>query len=218
MAEPARHPVSNDRIPDGLADDEPHAWTRRVVRVGRNRTAIQMQHHIGLAGPNTVLDGVAKLGGPRHPVLSWEHSPRLPGCDQAVSERRPLPRRADTMARPARVRIRSRNPCTRARRRLFGWKVRLPLATAVSPRQHSGDQSPSGTSPLSNQAAAFQASRVPLANRRGPREVSGRSRIAHGRATVRGYLGLFARSNHAATTSGNTGNCYRSVGSPRQTC
>lgn len=37
------------------------------------------------------------------------------------------------MARPARVRIRSRNPCTRARRRLLGWKVRLPLATAHSP-------------------------------------------------------------------------------------
>ena len=36
------------------------------------------------------------------------------------------------MARPARVRIRNRKPCTRARRRLFGWKVRLPLATAVS--------------------------------------------------------------------------------------
>ena len=35
--------------------------------------------------------------------------------------------------RPARVRIRSRNPCTRARRRLLGWKVRLPLATAVTP-------------------------------------------------------------------------------------
>lgn len=38
------------------------------------------------------------------------------------------------MARPARVRIRRRNPCTRARRRLLGWKVRLPLATAHSPR------------------------------------------------------------------------------------
>ena len=38
------------------------------------------------------------------------------------------------MARPARVRMRSRKPGTRARRRLFGWKVRLPLATAVSPR------------------------------------------------------------------------------------
>jgi hypothetical protein len=36
------------------------------------------------------------------------------------------------MERPARVRIRKRKPCTRARRRLFGWKVRLPLATAFS--------------------------------------------------------------------------------------
>ena len=54
------------------------------------------------------------------------------GCDQAVSARRPLARRLDTTARPARVRIRNRKPCTRARRRLFGWKVRLPLATAFS--------------------------------------------------------------------------------------
>lgn len=47
-------------------------------------------------------------------------------CDQAESARRPLRRRPDTIARPARVRIRNRKPCTRARRRLFGWKVRLP--------------------------------------------------------------------------------------------
>jgi len=38
---------------------------------------------------------------------------------------RPLRRRADRMDRPARVRIRSRKPWVRARRRLFGWKVRL---------------------------------------------------------------------------------------------
>src|SRR6478609_8575479 len=36
------------------------------------------------------------------------------------------------MARPARVRMRSRKPCVLARRRLFGWKVRL--LTVVSPR------------------------------------------------------------------------------------
>jgi len=35
------------------------------------------------------------------------------------------------IARPARVRMRKRNPWVRARRRLFGWKVRLPLVTAV---------------------------------------------------------------------------------------
>ncbi len=62
-------------------------------------------------------------------------TPYLPvPMDQAVSLARPLPRRADTMARPARVRIRRRNPWTRARRRLFGWNVRLPLATVNTPR------------------------------------------------------------------------------------
>lgn len=38
---------------------------------------------------------------------------------------RPLRRREDKTARPARVRMRSRNPCTLWRRRLFGWYVRL---------------------------------------------------------------------------------------------
>jgi hypothetical protein len=38
---------------------------------------------------------------------------------------RPLRRRAARTARPARVRMRSRNPCVLARRRLFGWNVRL---------------------------------------------------------------------------------------------
>ena len=43
-----------------------------------------------------------------------------PASNHADSARRPLRRRPDTIARPARVRIRSRNPCTRARRRLLG--------------------------------------------------------------------------------------------------
>src|SRR5689334_18393191 len=42
------------------------------------------------------------------------------------------------IARPARVRIRSRKPCVRARRRLFGWKVRLPLLTVDSPGRRRG--------------------------------------------------------------------------------
>ncbi len=45
--------------------------------------------------------------------------------DQADSAWRPLRRRAARMARPARVRMRSRKPCVFARRRLFGWNVRL---------------------------------------------------------------------------------------------
>jgi len=49
-----------------------------------------------------------------------------------------LRRRPARMARPARVRIRSRKPCVRARRRLFGWKVRLPLLTVDSPGRRHG--------------------------------------------------------------------------------
>jgi hypothetical protein len=36
------------------------------------------------------------------------------------------------------VRIRRRKPCTRARRRLLGWKVRLLTATPLPQRPHTG--------------------------------------------------------------------------------
>src|SRR5580700_9891214 len=49
--------------------------------------------------------------------------------DQALSRSRPLCLRAARTARPARVRIRSRKPCVFARRRLFGWNVRLLTGT-----------------------------------------------------------------------------------------
>src|SRR5690349_9062939 len=50
-----------------------------------------------------------------------------PGRAAAQTARllRPLRRREDRIERPARVRMRSRNPCTLWRRRLFGWYVRL---------------------------------------------------------------------------------------------
>ena len=53
--------------------------------------------------------------------------------DQAESRWRPFSRRAFRMARPARVRMRRRNPWVLARRRLLGWNVRLPLLTVFSP-------------------------------------------------------------------------------------
>jgi hypothetical protein len=56
---------------------------------------------------------------------------RDPRMCQADSSERPLRRRAAMIARPARVRMRNRNPWVLARRRLFGWNVRLPLVTAV---------------------------------------------------------------------------------------
>lgn len=50
---------------------------------------------------------------------------------QAESSTRPLRRRAARIARPARVRMRNRKPWVLARRRLFGWNVRL-LTTSPS--------------------------------------------------------------------------------------
>src|SRR5581483_4687045 len=113
---------------------------------------------------------------------------------QAVRLRRPLRRRLDTIARPARVLIRNRKPCTRARRRLFGWKVLLPLATTVSPRNLAPRRLAHRlTKHAEVDAVAVGEVRckvfVSLANRRGPRGSipSVRSRIADFRATVRGY-------------------------------
>ena len=45
--------------------------------------------------------------------------------NQAEMLARPLRRRLARMLRPARVRMRRRKPCFLARRRLFGWYVRL---------------------------------------------------------------------------------------------
>jgi hypothetical protein len=53
---------------------------------------------------------------------------------QTLTRARPFRRRADRMARPARVRMRSRKPCVFARRRLFGWNVRLLTGTPDSGR------------------------------------------------------------------------------------
>jgi len=61
--------------------------------------------------------------------LSAAAHPGLRRKDQALSRSRPLRRRAASTARPARVRMRSRNPCVFARRRLFGWNVRLLTGT-----------------------------------------------------------------------------------------
>lgn len=55
--------------------------------------------------------------------------------DHALSRLRPLVRRERRTARPARLAERARNPCLRARLRLFGWNVRF---TKLFP-QASGD-------------------------------------------------------------------------------
>src|SRR5699024_7267703 len=74
------------------------------------------------AGDGTELvTGVQPVAGPGHDTTARIVS----GSPQAESSARPLARRAFRMARPARVRMRARKPCFLARRRLFGWNVRL---------------------------------------------------------------------------------------------
>ena len=64
-------------------------------------------------------------------MTGWKHGKRdgVP-AGQADRRVRPLPRRADKMARPARVRMRVRKPCVRARRRLLGWNVRFDMTNS----------------------------------------------------------------------------------------
>src|SRR5690606_17599169 len=77
--------------------------------------------------------------------------------DYAESSVRPLRRRAARMARPARVRIRRRKPCFLARRRLFGWKVRLLMVISPGPGV-CGDRERTGSAigcrqPVKNRAS-----------------------------------------------------------------
>ena len=51
---------------------------------------------------------------------------------------RPLRRRAERMARPARVRMRRRKPCFLWRLRLFGWKVRFTTCSGKSVGRDGG--------------------------------------------------------------------------------
>jgi hypothetical protein len=76
---------------------------------------------VGSSGTAPVAHGQRELRAAPHPELG--------GQDQALSFSRPLRLRAASTARPARVRMRSRNPCVLARRRLFGWNVRLLTGT-----------------------------------------------------------------------------------------
>jgi hypothetical protein len=92
-----------------------------------------------------------------------------PATNQAVRVRRPLRRRPDTIARPARVRIRSRKPCTRARRRLFGWKVRFPLATTFSSSRLAPCSARATRGRTRLPARSPSRASCLAANRRGPR-------------------------------------------------
>jgi hypothetical protein len=126
------------------------------------------------------------MAGGEHPVARPQTARLL----------RPLRRRADRIARPARVRIRRRKPCTLCRRRLFGWYVRL--LTSSSPKRFVGVRSSTGshdatTSPVTRTTGTARPREDPLPPcqrrvRRGSvvdmRHRSNRSRPANGTRRV----------------------------------
>jgi hypothetical protein len=131
--------VAHHRVAHRLADHEPAPGNR--ARVGHDRIdPDRIDHGRAEAGDLLGRDGVHDEPGAPNAASLPGHEPKVVATgqstgrgEQAQADRllRPLRRRAARIARPARVRMRRRNPWVRARRRLFGWKVRL--LTAESP-------------------------------------------------------------------------------------
>jgi hypothetical protein len=113
--------VPDYRIPHGPTDHEPdagvagHGHPEPSDLLGRDR----VNDEPGPANP-PALPGHQPKG-----VARGQSRGRGEHAAQADRRLRPLARRAARIARPARVRMRSRNPWVRDLRRLFGWKVRL---------------------------------------------------------------------------------------------
>src|SRR5699024_545925 len=136
-------PIAYHRSPDGLAHDEPH--TRRIgLCLGGGLWSKVDNPESTSTRTTSRTHHCVELGAVTHPVLRRQHERYLrvlfshdkgtgrqggrTGPEELGSEcqwvtlraLRPLRRREAMMARPARVRMRSRKPWTFARRRLFG--------------------------------------------------------------------------------------------------
>ena len=119
--------IAHDRGPDSTTDDETDArllsgWCIHVAGTFAGTFAGKVHRDAGPRRTTTGAHSTIEVSVVPHANRGGQHRSRR---DQAERTRRPLRRRADKIARPARVRMRSRNPCVRARRRLFGWNVRL---------------------------------------------------------------------------------------------
>src|SRR5947209_20629093 len=112
-------------------DGRPHAATAHEPRAGRLRNRgptvpVDDERATGRSPPPAGDEVVLRTGPDAGP--GGQHA-RSDPPDPADRAPRPLERRPARMARPARVRMRSRKPWVLARRRLFGWKVRLLTTT-----------------------------------------------------------------------------------------
>ena len=116
--QPALGAVADHGTPDGLGHDETDPRRETRTRVGRGGVDHEQP------GAGSATPGGAHRRREVRP-LTQSVRRRQHRRPQAESSERPLRRRAARMLRPARVRIRRRKPWVLARRRLFGWKVRL---------------------------------------------------------------------------------------------
>ncbi len=134
VSEASLHLVADDGVAHRLAHHEPDACGPVVVStVGR--VGPQVHDQRAASGASARTDRLAERGAVTESVRRGQHeagaeSGRRAGR-QTARLLRPLRRREDRISRPARVRMRRRNPCTLWRRRLFGWYVRL--LTSFSP-------------------------------------------------------------------------------------
>ena len=123
-AKPPLNAVPGDRRANCPAHHK--SYPGRFLPVLRVLADQQVAHYQGPTRASPGAHSQRELRAAAHPGLGRQ--------DQALSRSRPLRLRAARMARPARVRMRSRKPCVLARRRLFGWNVRL--LTGAPGRDH----------------------------------------------------------------------------------
>ena len=143
MSELTAHTVADHGASHRAAHDEAHPGWLIVARLAEQVRGKQLPSRAAAAAHRP-----GELGPPPHPRCRGEHravtpAPACPrkrraGAGQTLTRARPLRRRAARIARPARVRMRSRNPCVFARWRLFGWNVRLLTGTPVQGGLNAG--------------------------------------------------------------------------------
>ena len=124
MPELTANAVADHGPADSARDHEAGTRGEEIIGAGRIGRADREVHDQegGPAAPGAAATSPQRcreVGAAPQPGAGREHA------GQAESRERPLARRPARMARPARVRIRRRNPWVFARRRLFGWNVRL---------------------------------------------------------------------------------------------
>ena len=96
----------------------------RQAETGRGRVLAAREHiknELTAAMRASVPKDTIEVGAARQPTPLRPGRVARPAAHQTVSRLRPFARRRLSTTRPARVCIRARNPCVRARLRFFGW-------------------------------------------------------------------------------------------------